>query len=125
MRRRAFLTSLTLVAGAGLLAACGAPAAPQAPQAQPQQPAPQAQQAQPQTAQVQPTQLAQGQPRSGSQLRVGILGDIPSLDPHQLTPPVPDVTFGIWDRLLTYDAQVKPVGILADSWEMSSDGKQL
>jgi peptide/nickel transport system substrate-binding protein len=63
--------------------------------------------------------------RSGGTLRVGILGDIPSLDPHQLTPPVPDVTFSVWDRLLEYDTKLTPQPLLAESWEMSGDGKQI
>ncbi len=58
-------------------------------------------------------------------MRVGILGDIPSLDPHQLTPPVPDVTFSVWDRLLEYDPKLTPLPLLAESWDMSSDGKQI
>jgi peptide/nickel transport system substrate-binding protein len=64
-------------------------------------------------------------PRSGGTLRVGILGDIPSLDPHQLTPPVPDVTFSVWDRLLEYDSRLNTLPLLAESWDMSSDGKQI
>jgi peptide/nickel transport system substrate-binding protein len=66
-----------------------------------------------------------GQPRSGGTLRVGILGDIPNLDPHQLTVPVPDVTFSIWDRLLAYDPHLQPTPQLAESFDMSSDGRQL
>jgi len=58
-------------------------------------------------------------------LRIGVLGDIPSLDPHQLTPPVPDVTFSVWDRLLEYDARLTPQPLLAESWDMSGDGKQI
>ena len=75
------------------------------------------------TTQAAPTPAAA--PRSGGTLRVGILGDIVSLDPHQLTPPIPDVTFSVWDRLLEYDPKLTPLPLLAESWDMSSDGKQI
>src|SRR6202011_4026674 len=68
---------------------------------------------------------AAAQPRTGGTLRVGILGDIPNLDPHQLTVPVPDVTYGIWDRLLAYGPQLTLQPVLAEAFDMSSDGKQL
>jgi peptide/nickel transport system substrate-binding protein len=63
--------------------------------------------------------------RPGRTLRIGVLGDIPNLDPHQLGPPVPDVTFPIWDRLIEYDAQVQPRPSLAESWDPGPDGQQL
>jgi peptide/nickel transport system substrate-binding protein len=63
--------------------------------------------------------------RTGGTLRIGVLGDIPSLDPHQLSPPVPDVTFPVWDRLIEYDGQVQPQPSLAENWEASPDGQQL
>lgn len=68
---------------------------------------------------------ASPQINSGGALRIGILGDITSLDPHQLTPPVPDTTFPIWDRLVEFDSQLKPRPVLAESWNMSADGTQL
>ena len=39
--------------------------------------------------------------------------------------PVPDVTFNIWDRLLAYgpNLQIRPQ--FAESFDMSSDGRQL
>ncbi len=60
-----------------------------------------------------------------SRLHVGVLGDIPSLDPHQLTPPVPDTIFPIWDRLMTYGPHTTPQPVLAESWQMSADGREL
>jgi peptide/nickel transport system substrate-binding protein len=98
-------------------------APPAAVAAQPTTLAASASQATPLPAQSPPTPAAPT--RSGGRLRIGILGDIPSLDPHQLTPPVPDVTFSIWDRLLEYDANLTPRPLLAESWDMSSDGKQI
>ena len=139
---RAALAAIAISAGATLASACGvSPAAPQATQP----PAPAAapttsaatavpaatahatavptQAAAAPTTQAAPTPAAA--PRSGGTLRVGILGDIVSLDPHQLTPPIPDVTFSVWDRLLEYDPKLTPLPLLAESWDMSSDGKQI
>jgi ABC-type transport system substrate-binding protein len=60
-----------------------------------------------------------------SRLRVGVLGDISSLDPHQLTPPVPDTIFPIWDRLISYGPRTTPQPLLAERWQMSADGREL
>ena len=150
LSRRAALAVMAIGTGATLASACGVgPAAPQqaapAPSAEPATIQAAAAAAQPTAAAVPPTTLttgpastlpattlpAQSKPtpsaptRSGGTLRIGILGDIPSLDPHQLTPPVPDVTFSVWDRLLEYDPQLMPQPLLAESWDMSSDGKQI
>jgi peptide/nickel transport system substrate-binding protein len=140
LSRRAALAFIGINAGAALASACGvAPAPTQAPAAQ--APATQAAPAAPAAvtaaataappvapqATVVPTQAptAAAAPRSGGTLRVGILGDIASLDPHQLTPPIPDVTFSVWDRLLEYDPKLTPLPLLAESWDMSSDGTQI
>jgi peptide/nickel transport system substrate-binding protein len=137
--RREALGAIAISAGATLDAACGvSPAATQPPATQAPAPAATpttsaatavpAATVQPTAAPTQaaaaPTQPAPT-PRSGGTLRVGILGDIVSLDPHQLTPPIPDVTFSVWDRLLEYDPKLTPLPLLAESWEMSSDGKQI
>jgi peptide/nickel transport system substrate-binding protein len=103
--RRTALKSFALGAWATLLTACASPPQASRPPAT--------------------VAAAAAQPRSGGTLRIGVLGDIPSLDPHQLTPPVPDVTYSVWDRLMEYDAGVKPRPVLAESWDMSADGKQL
>jgi peptide/nickel transport system substrate-binding protein len=115
--RRQVLRSVVVTAGASLVAACGiAPSAPPTTSV----PTPASLVVTPR-----PTAVTSLQPRGGGTLRVGILGDIPSLDPHQLTVPVPDVTYSIWDRLLAYDAQLKLQPLLAETFDMSSDGKQL
>ena len=64
-------------------------------------------------------------PTLGGSLRIGVLGDIPSLDPHQLTPPVPDVTYPIWDRLVELDARARPLPSLATGWESNPDDTEL
>jgi Bacterial extracellular solute-binding proteins, family 5 Middle len=68
---------------------------------------------------------ATAQPRAGGTLRVGIVGDIPSLDPHQLGGSVADVLSPIWDRLMEYGPQTKPRPALAEGWDLSRDGTQL
>jgi peptide/nickel transport system substrate-binding protein len=135
LSRRSALAVMAISAGASLASACGigpvtAPPAPAASAAA--VPAATAHTTAAPIATVQPTVVpAQAltapapPPRSGGTLRIGILGDIPSLDPHQLTPPVPDVTFSVWDRLLEYDAKLTPLPLLAESWDMSGDGKQI
>jgi len=61
----------------------------------------------------------------GGTLRVGVPGDVPSLDPHQLGGSVPTAIYPVWDRLVEYDSQVRPQPALAESWEMSPDGSRL
>jgi peptide/nickel transport system substrate-binding protein len=65
------------------------------------------------------------QPRAGGRLRVGIVGDIPNLDPHQLGGSVADVLYPIWDRLMEYGPDTRPRPSLAERWDQSSDGTQL
>ncbi|HYW87624.1 MAG TPA: ABC transporter substrate-binding protein, partial [Chloroflexota bacterium] len=96
--RRHFLQGVTLASLVGLLAACTGS----------------------------PLQVLTGRaPPETSTLRVGVLGDIPSLDPHQLTPPVPDVMFPVWDRLTTFAPHTTPGPELAETWHMSADGREL
>jgi peptide/nickel transport system substrate-binding protein len=134
--RRTALALIAMSASATLASACGVASAPaQPPATQPPAPAPTpatsaatpvaAATTQPTLVPTQASAAQAAPPRSGGTLRVGILGDIVSLDPHQLTPPIPDVTFSVWDRLLEYDSKVTPLPLLAESWDMSSDGKQI
>jgi peptide/nickel transport system substrate-binding protein len=64
-------------------------------------------------------------PRAGGTLRIGVVGDIPNLDPHQLGVPAQDIVYPIWDRLMEYDAQTRPVPALAESWDVSTDATQI
>ena len=130
LSRRAALAVIGMGAGASLASACGiAPVTSPATQV-PATQSPPTQATAATTVVVSPiTPPAPTTPvassRAGGTLRIGILGDIPSLDPHQLTPPVPDVTFSVWDRLLEYDPKLTPLPLLAESWDMSSDGTQI
>ena len=97
---------------ASLLAACSAPA----PQAAPSTAtAPAAQTAAP----------ASSQPKAGGTLRVGLLGDPSNFDPHFIATGAILPTHLPFDHLTAYDDQRKPQPRLAESWDVSSDFKQI
>ena len=59
----------------------------------------------------------------GGTLRVGIIGEPPTLDQHQTTVAVVmDVTYPMYETLFTYDADYQPVPELVDTHTMSEDG---
>jgi peptide/nickel transport system substrate-binding protein len=66
---------------------------------------------------------AGAQPVKGGSLRVGMIGDAARLD-GQLVSAI-DATWAPFDRLTAYDQNLKPQPMLAESWEFSSDSKQL
>ena len=118
LTRRAALRLTLSSAGVAVLAACvAAPAAP-APTAQVASPTP------PATAQPQPKPPA-AQPKSGGTLRLGMVGDISTLDGHNTTPNQFDTSWAVFDRLISYDGNLKPQPELAESWDLSSDLKQI
>src|SRR5438128_11054868 len=110
--RRAALRLIVSTAGLSVLAACtAAPSSPAAPPtAAPQsQPKPASGQGTPPTVQAtQPTPApASGaQPKRGGTLRVGVAGDVARLD-GQLYSSI-NTTWMSFDRLTTYDANLKP-----------------
>ena len=63
------------------------------------------------------------QPKRGGTLKVGQIGDAARLDGQLVT--TVDTTWMPFDRLTAYDANLKPQPMLAESWEFSSDFKQL
>ena len=63
------------------------------------------------------------QPTKGGSLRVGMVGDAARLDGQLVT--TVDATWAPFDRLTAYDQNLKPQPMLAESWEFSSDFKQL
>src|SRR5947209_5443693 len=63
------------------------------------------------------------QPTKGGSLRVGMVGDAARLDGQLVT--AVDATWAAFDRLTAYDKNLKPQPMLAESWEFSSDFKQL
>jgi peptide/nickel transport system substrate-binding protein len=146
--RRVALRMLGLGAAAGLLAACGpsapaassptsAPTAPAAATARVSQPTTGVSQAtaavsQPTAGVTQPTvsvsqpaaaSASGARPKRGGSLKVGQIGDAARLDGQLVT--TVDATWMPFDRLTSYDANLKPQPMLAESWEFSSDFKQL
>jgi peptide/nickel transport system substrate-binding protein len=65
------------------------------------------------------------QPKSGGTLRLGMVGDISTLDGHNTTPNQFDTTWSVFDRLISYDTRLQPQPELAESWEVSTDLKQI
>jgi peptide/nickel transport system substrate-binding protein len=136
MRRRDALRVIGLGGSAALLAACGvqAPAAPTAAPppsptlaSAPQAPTPAAA-AKPTVAVAAPTQPpkpAAGQPKPGGTLRVGVPSDIVSLDGIVRGGGPYESIWLIYDRLVKYDLQSRPQPLLAESWEVTPDFKQV
>jgi peptide/nickel transport system substrate-binding protein len=124
--RRAALRLLATAAGGVFVAACS----PTTPQFTPPGPATAqsasaAQPAQATTPQTTPRQGATpATPRSGGTLRIGIPGDILSLDGHARTPGTAESSWLIFDRLTTYDTKLTPMPMLAESWDISPDYTQ-
>jgi peptide/nickel transport system substrate-binding protein len=138
MDRRHALRLLASGASTALLAACtSAPAAPTpapaAPTAAPAAPTPAsaAPTAAPQpaaTVSAAPKPTAsqpQAQPKSGGTLRLGMVGDVSTLDGHNTTPNQFDTTWSVFDRLISYDAKLQPQPELAESWDLSTDLTQI
>jgi peptide/nickel transport system substrate-binding protein len=72
-----------------------------------------------------PTSAATAQPRAGGTLRAGLAGDITSIWPVFGGTSSWEVTEGMYDWLLLYDHDLKPQPVLIESWDQSSDFKQI
>jgi peptide/nickel transport system substrate-binding protein len=105
--------------GASLLAAC-APTAPSGPTTGATVPATAPQLTQPSTPQARPAT-----PKAGGVLRCGLGGDITSIWPVFGGTSSWEATEGMYDWLLSYDSNLKPMPGLIESWEQSSDLKQV
>jgi peptide/nickel transport system substrate-binding protein len=147
--RRAMLQMLATSAGVALLAACGvAPSAPSAPAAKPTQPPaapaapvattvpaaaskPTAAAAAPPAATTAATPTAASapqtaaKPRAGGVLQIGLSGDVASIDGHHRTSGAQESVWLAYERLIQYDDKLKPQPMLAESWDLSSDFKQI
>ena len=131
--RRSALRLLGSTAGVALAAAC-APA-PQAPAPTPMPAAPPtsvppaaAAPTLPPAAAVVVTQAPQSaspQPRSGGTLRAALTADLPNLDPHINTTTAHENLFLAFDRIIQYDDQLHPQPMLAESWDLSTDLRQI
>ncbi|MBV9579031.1 MAG: ABC transporter substrate-binding protein [Chloroflexi bacterium] len=125
--RRAALHLITIGAGTALLAAC-------APAAQPSPTAPGQPTGSPTSLATNTTagssQSAAGSaltpaPTSGGTLRLAVSSDLTSLEGQLGIPPAIDTLWQVYDRLTEYDTQGQPQPRLAESWDLSSDYKQI
>ncbi len=124
LSRRAFLGTFGIGASAIVLSACGvsAPAAPPTTAAAPAKPAPTAASG---AAITTPAPAGAAQPKSGGTLTAGKLGDVANLDGHYWSPNAGLHVWLSYDTLARYDANLKPQPQLAESWDVSSDFKQV
>ena len=128
MDRRLALRFLVGGGSAMLLAACTS--APVAPTAAPANPTSAPQPAATVGAAAQPADTAkptgaQAQPKSAGTLRLGMVGDVSTLDGHNTTPNQFDTTWSVFDRLISYDVKLQPQPELAESWDLSADLTQI
>jgi peptide/nickel transport system substrate-binding protein len=128
--RRGVLGLFGLGTGVALLSACSPAAQPAAPAAaqpttapaKPAAGAPPAAPAAP-AATTAPAKPAAAQPKMGGTIRIGRTGDVARIDPHTTTGS--ETLWNMWDRLTVYDTDFKPTPRLAESWDVSPDGKQV
>lgn len=126
MTRRGTLRLLILGSGLGMLQACG-PAAPSSTATTAAAPTP-ASGPKPTTVAAAPAAGAAtpaAQPKTGGTLRFGLSGDLTSLDPHVIVPGGFDTLWQVYDRLTAYDDKLQPQPMLAESWDISTDLKQV
>jgi peptide/nickel transport system substrate-binding protein len=109
--RRTALTLTLSSAGSIVLAACGAPVTP-APAVSTSAPG--------KATSAAPTSAT---PKTGGTLRYGISAEIVTLGFNQSNDF--EILQGMYDPLLTYDSNLQPVPHLVESWEQSSDLKQI
>jgi peptide/nickel transport system substrate-binding protein len=64
-------------------------------------------------------------PHSGGTLRYGMVGDLATLDGHVLVVPAYATLWQAYDRLTAYNLKLEPQPQLAESWDVSSDFKQV
>jgi peptide/nickel transport system substrate-binding protein len=120
--RRALLALLSTGAGAFVLSACGGVAPPTA--AAPTAPAPAPT---PAPASTTPARAAaaSAQPKAGGKLTAAKLGDVANIDGHYWSPNGGLHVWLAYDTLARYDQNLKPQPQLAESWDVSSDLKQI
>src|SRR5690242_1303242 len=126
MTRRGTLRLLILGAGLGMLEACG-PTAPSSTATSAAAPTP-ANGPKPTSVVAAPAGSAAtpaAQPKTGGTLRFGLSGDLTSLDPHVIVPGGFDTLWQVYDRLTAYDDKLQPQPMLAESWDISTDVKQV
>jgi len=118
LSRRAALRLIGSAAGTALLAACAPAPQAAAPTAAPTTPAVSA-------STPTPVAAAASQPRRGGVARYSIQADLSSIDGHVRTPGAVDSLWLVFDRLTSYDDKLVPQPMLAESWDLSPDYKQV
>jgi peptide/nickel transport system substrate-binding protein len=122
LSRRSALGLIASTAGVTILAACGGaqqPAALTPASAPPAGAKPAA------TVSTAAAPKPAGQPKSGGTLRAGLSADLPNLDPHINTTTAHENLFLAFDRIIQYDDKLQPQPMLAESWDLSNDLKQI
>ena len=71
------------------------------------------------------TSPSPAQPRSGGRLRVLMASDIRALDAYSIQTGIFDTVWACADTLTRYDATLTPRPQLAESWDFSSDARQI
>ncbi len=118
MTRRQLLRALGTGAGAALIAACTPAPAPASPAVAPPTPIP--------GATIIPTSVsAASTPKTGGTLRAALAGELTSIDGQQNLPGVTATVGNAYEGLARYDDKLQPQPVLAETWEQSSDGKQI
>ncbi len=116
LSRRRALGAIVTGAGALLVAACAPSTAPTpAPTTRPVPNTPVSAQA----------STATGQPRTGGTLRSAIVGDPASLEGHLFAGNNYETTSLVFDQLTNYDSNSVPQPMLAESWDIAKDYKQI
>jgi ABC-type transport system substrate-binding protein len=64
-------------------------------------------------------------PKTGGNLRAGLAGELTSIDGQQSLPGITATVGNAYETLTRYDDQLEPQPVLAESWDQSSDGKQI
>src|ERR1051326_3893132 len=68
--------------------------------------------------------LAQEQPRTGGVIKVAMIGEPPSLDPHTTTAVITQqIMWHVFETLYTYDKQYNPIPLLAESHTVTDNGR--
>lgn len=65
------------------------------------------------------------QPKRGGILRAAIVGDLTSIDGQDSLQGVTATVGNAYEGLTRYDEKLQPQPLLAESWDLSSDGKQI
>ena len=117
LSRRQALRLLAVTAGATLLAACGGQTANPSGASTPASPAAAG-------ASVSTAAQAGAKPKTGGTLRMGQVGDVTTIDPS-FSSGLLESVWAVHDRLTSYDLKHQPQPMLAESWDVSTDEKQI